>query len=116
MSQMTVMSGAERRRKWSLEQKRAIVAEAFSAGSSVSAVARREDVCTGLIYRWRQDLRTGGSPPSFSPVVLLPEPTAPSGSSTADGSIVVELGQARIRIGAGASAALVTATLRALRT
>jgi transposase len=115
MSQMTVMSGAERRRKWSSEQKRAIVAAAFSAGSSVSAVARREDVCTGLIYRWRQDLRSGGSPLSFSPVVLISEPAAPLGSSTADGSIVVEMGQSRIRIGAGASATLVTATLKALR-
>jgi hypothetical protein len=74
MTHMTVMSGAEWRRKWSCEQKRAIVAEAFSPGSSVSAVARREDVCTGLIFRWWKDLQSGGSPPSFSSVVLIAEP------------------------------------------
>jgi len=36
--------GSERRPYWSKEQKRAIVAEAFARGASVSAVARRTDI------------------------------------------------------------------------
>ena len=57
MSRVEVMSGPERRRRWSAEQKRAIVAEAFASGASVSEVARRMDVVPGQIYRWRHELR-----------------------------------------------------------
>src|SRR5262249_16801847 len=56
MSRVEVISGPERRRRWSEEQKRTIVAEAFAPGASVSAVARRTDIGTGQIYRWRREL------------------------------------------------------------
>ena len=56
MSRVEVMSGPERRRWWSEEQKRAIVAEAFAPGALVSEVARRVDVVPGQIYRWRREL------------------------------------------------------------
>ncbi len=57
MSRVELISGPERRRRWSEEQKRAIVAEAFALGASASAVARRTDIGTGQIYRWRRELR-----------------------------------------------------------
>jgi transposase len=57
MSRVEVLSGPERRRRWSEDQKRAIVAEAFAPGASVCEVARRRDVVAGQIYRWRRDLR-----------------------------------------------------------
>ena len=41
MSRIEVLSGPERRRRWSAEEKRSIVAEAFAPGASVCAVARR---------------------------------------------------------------------------
>ena len=44
MSRVEVLSGPERRRRWSADQKRSIVAEAFAPGVSVCAVARRLDV------------------------------------------------------------------------
>ena len=53
MSRIEVLSGPERRRRWSAEQKRSIVAEAFSQGASVCEVARHRDVVAGQIYRWR---------------------------------------------------------------
>jgi hypothetical protein len=37
------------------QQKRAIVAEPFVLGSSVSAASRRVDVAPGQTYRWRQE-------------------------------------------------------------
>ena len=58
MSGVEVLSGPERRRRWSAEQKRSIVAEAFAPGASVCEVARRRDVVPGQIYRWRHDLRS----------------------------------------------------------
>jgi transposase len=51
MSGIEVLSGPERRRRWSAEQKRSIVAEAFAPGASVCEVARRFDVVPGQIYR-----------------------------------------------------------------
>ena len=47
MSRVEVLSGPERRRRWSLEQKRSIVAEAFAPGASVCEVARQRDVVPG---------------------------------------------------------------------
>jgi hypothetical protein len=50
MARFQLISGPERLRRWSEEQKRALVA----AGAIVAEVARRADVCAGQIYRWRQ--------------------------------------------------------------
>jgi hypothetical protein len=77
-------------------------------------VARRADICTSLIYRWRQSRRAAAG---FVPAVLVDDPTIEApGAMTGSTAIVVELaGGARVRIGASASAGLVTAALRALR-
>ena len=72
MRRIEVISGPERRRRWSEEQKRAIVAEAFAPGASVSVVARRLDVVPGQIYRWRRDL--AGAAVGFAEVVVSPRP------------------------------------------
>lgn len=57
MARVEVITGIERRRRWSEDRKREIVAAAFAPGAVVSAVARQADISTGVIYRWRQDLR-----------------------------------------------------------
>lgn len=72
MTRVEVMSGPERRRRWSEDQKRAIVAEAFAPGASVSEVARRSDVVAGQIYRWRRDL--GSAAAGFTEVVVSSTP------------------------------------------
>ncbi|MFX8681203.1 transposase, partial [Acinetobacter baumannii] len=56
MSQVTIISGAERRRSWTAEQKLALVQEAFSPGACVADVARRADIRTNQLYRWRERL------------------------------------------------------------
>jgi transposase len=68
MARMEIITGPERRRSWSEEQKRAIVAAAFAPGAIVGDVARRAAVCAGQIYRWRQELGHAGS--GFSQVVI----------------------------------------------
>jgi transposase len=70
MSRVEVLPGPERRR-WSAEQKRSIVAEAFAPGASVCEVARRRDVVAGQIYRWRNELRTAAA--GFTEVVIAPD-------------------------------------------
>ena len=57
------------RRRWSEEEKRAIVTEALVPGASIAAVARRHALNTNLLHGWR---RLYGSPikPAAEPVLL----------------------------------------------
>ena len=57
MGQISVLTGPERRRRWSEDERCRIVAEAFAPGSCVAQVARDHDISTGLIYTWRHRLR-----------------------------------------------------------
>jgi len=59
-----------RRRSWSAQEKRRIVAETFEPGASVSIVARRHDVNANQVFTWRR--RFGAAPPAFVPVVVPP--------------------------------------------
>lgn len=70
-----VLTGPERRRRWSIEQKRAIVAESYHPGTSPAAVARKHDLSTGQLYTWRRQL-AARSAPAFARVALARE-TAP---------------------------------------
>jgi len=47
---MEIFSGKEGRRRWSLEEKLRIVAESLERGSSVRAVAARNDVYPSLLH------------------------------------------------------------------
>ncbi|WP_394764385.1 IS66-like element accessory protein TnpA [Phenylobacterium sp.] len=113
--QTSLITGPERRRSWSEDQKLALLAAAFSPGAKVAEVARRADICTSLIYRWRRDF-AAATPTGFLPA-LLSDDRAPGGEAVAPKpGIVVELpGDRRVKIDAGADLALVTAVLRALR-
>lgn len=111
MSRVEVLSGPERRRRWSMEEKRSIVAEAFAPGASVYAVARRRDVVPGLIYRWRNEVRS--AVPGFAAVVVSPEPDERSMACAA--VVEIELGQdIRVRITATAPEELASAIIKAL--
>src|SRR5258708_11705304 len=70
MASVEVLAGPERRRRWSVEQKQAIVAAAFGPGAVVRDVARRADVTASLIYRWRRDLRAAAN--GFAQVLVAP--------------------------------------------
>ena len=54
-----VITGRERRRRWTAEQKREIAAESLQSGVSPIMVARRYGVSSGLLYTWRQQLLCG---------------------------------------------------------
>ena len=86
----------------------------------MAEVARRHDVASSLIYKWRQQaLSVNNGGPSFAPALVVMEEPARSGGKAASQTSVaisVELrGGTRVNIGATAPASLVTATLRALR-
>jgi transposase len=100
MARVEVITGLERRRRWSEEQKRAIVAESLAPGAIISEVARRADVCPGQIYRWRQEFRTVVD--GFAQVLIAPPDPAPeAGDGAIGGEPAIEVafaGKVRIRI------------------
>ena len=58
----------KRRRRWTAEQKRQIVAESMAPGASVATVARKHGISSGQFYAWRQQLLLGGAlPPRQTP-------------------------------------------------
>ncbi|MCW6513008.1 transposase [Lichenifustis flavocetrariae] len=59
MNQITLQTGPERRRHWSAAAQREILSAAFMPGAVATEVARRYDVSTSLIYKWRQQARSG---------------------------------------------------------
>jgi len=70
MARVEVITGPERRRRWSEEQKRAIVVANLAPGAVVSEAARRADVGPGQIYRWRKELRAVAD--GFAQVLIAP--------------------------------------------
>jgi transposase len=73
-----ILTGPERRRRWSVDQKLAIVAEFDRPGSSGAVVARRYGISTGLLYTWRRQAhglraRSRSLVPGFMPVLVAPE-------------------------------------------
>jgi transposase len=51
--------GSVLRRAWTKEQKRTIAEESFQPNTSVSIVARRHDVNTNQVFKWRQEYLRG---------------------------------------------------------
>jgi transposase len=117
MARVEVITGPERRRRWTDEQKRVIVAESLAPGAVVSEVARRADVRASQIYRWRQELRTVAD--GFAQVLIGPpeaaSPVAAEGSTCAGPAIEIEFaGRARVRIPAAIRSELASAVVKAL--
>ncbi len=61
-----------RRRRWSVEEKRAVVTEALSSGNVV-ATAKRHGIQAQQIYRWRERLDERQQPTVFLPVSIAPD-------------------------------------------
>ena len=102
-----ILTSPERRRRWTSEQKLALVAEMLRPGASPTQVARRYGISTGLLYTWRRLARDGelslvpASAPvaEFVPVEIVPEATVPVADGAGAGIIVIELpGERRVRV------------------
>src|SRR5919202_1053791 len=59
-SKFEVITGVARRRRFSTEQKLAVVAETMQPGLSISYVARRHGLSPSLVFRWRRLMSEGG--------------------------------------------------------
>ncbi|MDO3529983.1 IS3 family transposase [Ralstonia pseudosolanacearum] len=56
---MEVLTGPERRRRWSVEEKFAMVRESFEPGKTVSMVARQHGVNPNQVFHWRKLYQDG---------------------------------------------------------
>lgn len=115
MSTVTVLSGPERRRRWSASEKARIVAASYAPGAVVAEVARRHDMHPNLLHYWRRQAKRAaavGGGLKLLPVTV----TAPANRAAASGSIEIELGGAvRVRVDAAVDEAALGRVLRALR-
>jgi transposase len=117
MARFELFGGPERRRRWSAEQKRAVVAAAFAPGAIVAEVARRADVHPGQIYRWRQELHqlhSGGA--GFAAVVVTADADCGPGIASRSGeAIEIQFrGVACLRIPPSTPPGLAAAVVQAL--
>jgi transposase len=134
-----VLTGPERRRRWSDEEKLQLVAEACQPGNSVSQVARERGISASQLFGWRRQMLAKGlltdnrSEPSvapaltFAPVEISKEQPPPDAggkmrsarrqaATRISGSVEIELkGGDRIRVEGCTEAGLVVRIISALK-
>jgi transposase len=125
--QMKVL-GAERRRRWTYDEKVRLVEETLQAGETVCGVARRHGLAQSLLFTWRRQARQGRlggeAVPALVPVEIAPAPrtlsATRSSSSAAEqcerlGIIEIEVGGYRVRVDRDVDAEALQRVLELLR-
>lgn len=102
-SRVEVFTGTHRRRRWSDEQKAAIVAESY--GTSVGEASARYGVSKAQLFNWRREAREPGVALTFAQVAVEAEQPA---------SIEVAARGVLVRIRPGADPSVVTAIIGVL--
>jgi len=128
-----IITGVERRRRWRLDEKLRIVAEAEAPGACFVEVARRYDVSRGLLWNWRRQVRSGElrstETRAFLPVQVMPDAhvatsglvavsasTRPRGPAVADETIEITLPDGTsVRVGRNVGAVALRRVLGVLR-
>lgn len=129
-----VITGRQRRRRWTAEEKARIVAESLEANANISDVARRHGVARGLLTAWRHQLSSDGisqEPQGFAAVKIdtvasvsndaprySAEPAAVATALAAvrgRGRIEIDIAGARIRVENGIDQVTLSMVLAAVR-
>ena len=125
MSKVAILTGPERRRRWTTVEKHRIVEESLAPGASVIEVARRHDVHPNLLTVWRRQARTGAFGPApgsrqenavqFAAVSVASEQPAWTPRAGTDGTIEIAFANgAQLRITGVVDPATLTAAVAAL--
>ena len=116
----------EPRRRWSEDEKRALVAETLVEGETVCGVARRHNISRSMLFSWRKQYGEALSRPApaptpigFTPVAVagpeLAMPPAPAAPSAAMPLIELDFASGvRLRISGTCDPELVAAAMKAL--
>jgi transposase len=124
-----IITGRERRRRWSVADKLRILAECDAPGVQVAEVAARHGVYRSLVFQWRRQARDGllvAEPTAeFVPVrvavadrrdEILPEPEPTPPPSRKAAAVEIELPDGiRVRVGEQVSLVALRRVLAALR-
>ena len=124
-----LITGRQRRRQWTAEEKADIVLESFARGANISEVARRHGVSRGLLSVWRRQAQaeTGDGTNLFVPVEVGQEQAAseamdrladialPSSAGSAAGRIEFDLRRGRLVFSGGVDPGLAAAIVEAAR-
>lgn len=128
-----IITGRDRRRRWSIADKLRIVAEAEEPGACFAHVADCNEVSRGLLWNWRTHVRRGTlrlePPASFLPVHLVDtvptassrpvepvQPTLPAQPTAPADRIEIELlDGSRLRVGSDVSLVALRRVVAALR-
>ena len=123
-----VITGVERRREWSDEEKQAIIAESSQDGVVISDVARRHGLRPQQLFNWRNEFRRRESvrlmcsgTPAFASVMIADKRSAAAAPAetptpTADAPLIeIVLGDITVRTRGGFDAKALAAVLRAVK-
>ena len=122
---LAVVACERRRREWTIDAKLAIVAESYSATTSISEVARRHGLNRNQLFTWRSQFRRGDlSAPaggSFVPVSVAEDdpprsvPTMPAKEGQPSAVVEIIIGAATVRVPPSADEATLRRVLAAVR-
>jgi transposase len=118
-----VLTGAERRRRWSDEAKARIVAESLAPGAIVAEVARQHDVSAQQLHTWRKDAREGRlvlpgeMSATFAQVIVTRGPPSklPSPAKSPHPVLEIEVAGLTVQVRSGADANLIEMVLSVLK-
>jgi transposase-like protein len=80
--------GAERRRRWSYDEKVRLVEKTLQAGETVCGVAHPHGVAHSLLFTWRRRRLGGDAGPALFPVEITPPKNLGDVRSSAHGFVI----------------------------
>ena len=127
LRRVEVITGVERRRRWSIDEKARVLDETIQPGAVISEIARRNGLTPQQLFTWRRQARRVAArqvtidAPAFVPAIVDNEIAASTATGTAEASskpapvLELEIGGSSVWIWREAKVELVTAIIRALK-
>ena len=118
---LEVLTGPERRRRYSASEKAELVAETLRPGACAARIARRHGLHPQQLYTWRRQARCGElalrdeDMPMFAPIIAEASSIAAGPDAAGGSGIVLALGDLRLSFGPDVPAGRVAAIVAALR-
>ena len=126
VQRVEIISAKAPRRRWSEDEKRQLVAEAFAPGAVVSHVARQHGVATSCLFAWRKRFpqlpnEAPQEQPRLIPVMVehlsppLVAPSDPAATQAACPAVITWADGTRLEVPAGYPTSALKALIGALR-